>query len=190
MVVTRVAIFEKLGHAAGWPFCLVRLHYRFMFHGIERLVEGVQFRDAEAIQNLSQNAVGGGNSLDQSVCLSRSRVGRAGFDGTPQIVDDLQQLAGKVRDRVLLRVLLAPFPLAPGILGLCERPHQPLAQGGIFGCEIVADGSTSLSMVLVAMSCSRSILRCPTAWRQGEALTFQDAIRSRGSTSSNSASKS
>jgi hypothetical protein len=83
-----------------------------MFHGIERLVEGVQFRDAEAILNLSQNAVGGGYSLDQSVCLSRSRVGRAGFDGTPQIVDDLQQLAGKVRDRVLLRVLLVPFPLA------------------------------------------------------------------------------
>ena len=131
---------ENLSHAAGWPFCLVRLHYRFMFHGIERLVEGVQFRDAEAIQNLSQNAVGGGNSLDQSVCLSRSRVGRAGFDGTPQIVDDLQQLAGKVRDRVLLRVLLAPFPLAPGILGLGQRPHQPLAQGGVFGCEIAVRG--------------------------------------------------
>jgi hypothetical protein len=44
----------------------------------------------------------------QSVSLVRLCIRRAGADGTTQIVDNLQQLAGKVRDRVLPGVLLAP----------------------------------------------------------------------------------
>src|ERR1700676_983721 len=131
----RVAVFQNLDHAAGGLFGLIGLHHRFMPVGIERLVEGVDFLDAEAIENLCQNPVGGGNALDQSVCLSSVPIG--GTEGTAQIVDNLKQFAGKVRDRVLLGVLRAPFTLTPGILGLGQRSHQPLTQSSDFGCRLV-----------------------------------------------------
>ena len=108
-----------------------------MFSGIERLAEGVEFLDAEAIQNLCQNTFGGGNALYQSVSLVRFCIRRAGADGTTQIVDNLQQLAGKVRDRVLPGVLLAPLTLAPCILNLGKRPHQPFTQRRDFRRGIV-----------------------------------------------------
>src|SRR3981189_724012 len=92
---------------------LIRLHHRFVLAGIERLVEGADFLDAESIENLCQNAISGGHALDQSVCLSSVPLG--GAEGTAQIVDNLQQLAGEVRDRVLLGVLRPPFALSPGI---------------------------------------------------------------------------
>jgi hypothetical protein len=134
--VKPVAVFQHLGHAAGRPICLVRLHHRFVFHRIERFVECVEFFNAEAIQNLCQNTFGGRNALYQSASFPCLCIGRAGVDGTAQIVEHLQQLAGKVRDRVLLGVLLAPFALTPRILGLGQRPHQPVAQRSDFGFEI------------------------------------------------------
>ena len=101
-----------------------------------KLVERADFPDAEAVKNLHQNALGRRDALQQPVCLSRLRIGRAGLDGPAQIVNDLQQLAGKIRDRVLLGVFRAPFALAPGILRLGQRPHQAVAQRGNFGCQI------------------------------------------------------
>src|ERR1700761_4288402 len=187
-VVKRVAVFQNLDDAAGWLFGLIRLHHRFVLAGIERLVEGADFLDAESIENLCQNAIGGGHARDQSVYLSSVPLG--GAEGTAQIVDNLKQFAGEVRDRILLGVLRAPFTLTPGILGLGQRPHQPLTQCCDFGCRIV--------IIAVARSCRVDIVvhgvfrhvMLPISYstRQREASMFQDALRPRGSTSSNSAS--
>src|ERR1700704_268566 len=64
-------------------------------------------------------------SSNPSAFLASGSAG-AGLDGPAQIVNDLQQLAGKIRDRVLLGVLRAPFTLTPGIFGLGQRPHRPI----------------------------------------------------------------
>jgi hypothetical protein len=51
------------------------------------------------------------------------RVGRASGSGAAQIVYNLQQFAGKVRDGVLLGVLHAAFTLTTDIFGLGQRAH-------------------------------------------------------------------
>jgi hypothetical protein len=159
-----------------------------VFHGVERLVEGIDLLDAEAFQDLRQDAIDGGNALDQSISLSGIRVRRGSADGATQIVDDLQQLAGKAGDRVLPGVLRAPFTLtlvfSVSASARINRSRKAAISdaGSSSLLSRATDGSTSSSIVFAAMSYAHvAVLR-------RRKISLHEAFWLRGSTSSNSAS--
>src|SRR5207244_666593 len=135
-VVQDIARLQDLDDHAGFGAGAFHLEDRLVEVVVEALAFRVDALQPVALEGGQQFALGRRDTFEQAF---RARVQdlrfRHAVERAAQIVDRREQVAGKVADRVFLSVLALALGAAADVLGLGERPQQPVLGVGELGLE-------------------------------------------------------
>ncbi|KRA84020.1 hypothetical protein ASD76_08450 [Altererythrobacter sp. Root672] len=125
----RVTVFHDVDDASWRPLWINDLHYCLVSRGIERRTPGLDPADPDTFEHRRQRTLDGPNAFDQG----RRTCGRAGripgcVDRPTKIVDDCQQLAREVGDRVVSCLVSSAIGSPTHVFGIGQRPQQAVLQ--------------------------------------------------------------
>src|SRR5258706_14119208 len=93
---------------------------------VETLAECLDLADTEVAERLFEKTSGRTHSFDQCGLLERLGTLGGGANRPLEIVGNDQQLARKIRDRVLPHLLCCAFSASPDVFRVCKRTQQAI----------------------------------------------------------------